>query len=117
MVVELNTENFNETISTGLVLVDIWAQWCGPCKIMLPTVDQLGVDFEGRATICKLDADSNSESVKELGVRSIPTFIVYKDGEEVNRFNGVKSKQEITDRKSTRLNSSHSQQSRMPSSA
>ena len=92
---ELTNENFKETISTGLVIVDVWAPWCNPCKTLSPIIDEIGSHFGESVLVGKLDADANSEIVKELGVRSIPTVLIYKDGEVVERFVGVKTKADI----------------------
>lgn len=94
-VTELTTENFSEKIASGLVVVDIWATWCGPCKMLSPIIDEVGAHFGESVLVGKLDADSNTELVKELGVRNIPTVLIYKNGEVVDRFVGVKSKNEI----------------------
>lgn len=95
-VTELKSENFSESIkSKPVVLVDIWAQWCGPCKMLSPIIDEVASEIGESALVGKLDADANSELIKELGVRNIPTVLIYKDGEIVDRFVGVKPKSEI----------------------
>jgi len=94
-VTELNNENFNEKISSGVVLVDILAEWCVPCKMLSPIINEVGAHFGESILVGKLDADANSEVVKELGIRNIPTVLIYKDGEIVDRFVGVKPKNEI----------------------
>ncbi len=92
---ELTNENFKESISSGIVIVDVLASWCNPCKILSPIIDEIGSHFGESVLVGKLDADSNSETVKELGIRSIPTVLIYKNGEIVDRFTGVKTKNEI----------------------
>ena len=93
---ELKSENFSESVkSKPVVLVDIWATWCGPCKMLSPIIDEVAGEIGESALVGKLDADANSELIKELGVRNIPTVLIYKDGEIVDRFVGVKSKNEI----------------------
>ena len=93
---EITSENFNETInSTPVVLIDVWAIWCGPCKMLSPVIDDLSVEMEGKAVVGKLDADSNTDLVKELGVRNIPTILVYKNGEIVERTSGFKNKEQL----------------------
>ena len=96
-VTELNSENFSHSINSNpVVLVDIWAPWCGPCKMLSPIIDEVGAHFGNTVLVGKLDADANSDVVKELGVRNIPTVLIYKDGEIVDRFVGFKNKNEIT---------------------
>jgi thioredoxin 1 len=96
-VTELTSDNFSESIkSKSVVLVDIWATWCGPCKMLSPIIDEVGAHFGESVLVGKLDADANVDVVKELGVRNIPTVLIYKNGEVVDRFVGVKNKNEIT---------------------
>lgn len=92
--IALTTETFDATLSsTGQpVLVDFWAEWCGPCKMMAPILDQLATEQEGRATIAKVDIDAFPELQARFGVRAIPTLIVFKDGQPVSTITGVRSK-------------------------
>jgi thioredoxin 1 len=94
-VTELTTENFSEKIASGVVVVDVLAAWCGPCKVLSPIIDEVGAHFGESVLVGKLDADTNIDLVKELGVRNIPTVLIYKNGEVVDRFVGVKTKSEI----------------------
>ena len=95
-VTELNTENFHNTINKNkIVVVDIWAEWCGPCKQLSPIIDEVAAEFGEKVLVGKLDADSNGDIIKELGVRNIPTVLVYKDGEIVDKSVGMKSKVDI----------------------
>jgi thioredoxin 1 len=95
LITELNSENWKSFISSDIVLVDIWASWCGPCRLLGPKIDQLSIDYEGRIKVGKVEADGNSEITSELGVRSIPTIILYKNGEEVDRKTGNLTKEQL----------------------
>ncbi len=93
--VELTSATFDESIGQGVTLVDFWAEWCGPCKMLAPIIDELTDDYEGRAKIAKIDVDSEGELAQRFSVSSIPSLIVFKDGEETNRFIGVTSKADL----------------------
>lgn len=88
---ELTDATFSETIATGVTLVDFWAPWCGPCRMQGPIVDKVAEQLDGKATIAKLNVDDGAESAGQFGIRSIPTLIVFKDGEAVQTFVGVQS--------------------------
>lgn len=77
------------------VLVDFWAAWCGPCKMVAPIVDELAVDFAGKAKIAKLNVDDCGKIAQQYGVMSIPTLIVFKDGKEASRIVGFRPKAEL----------------------
>ena len=79
----------------GLVLVDLWASWCGPCKMLAPTVEELADELKGKVIVGKLNIDDYTEFAIGLGVMSIPTLILFKDGEEAGRMVGVQPKQAI----------------------
>ncbi|MCC6145765.1 MAG: thioredoxin [Candidatus Hydrogenedentes bacterium] len=93
----LTKNSFAETVSSGVTLVDFWAEWCGPCKAIAPVIDQLAVEFEGKATVGKVNVDDDQELAMDFGVQSIPTLLVMKDGKEVNRLIGVKTKTQLAE--------------------
>lgn len=91
--IEITDANFNEVINTDKpVLVDFWAEWCGPCKMIAPVVEELAGDYQGKAVVGKLDVDSNPEISAKFGIRSIPTLLVFKNGEIVDKQVGAVSK-------------------------
>ncbi|MFA7681808.1 MAG: thioredoxin [Candidatus Peribacteraceae bacterium] len=77
------------------VLVDFWAPWCGPCKSMLPIVDELSTEYEGKVKIVKVNVDENTQTPGKFNVMSIPTFIIFKGGEQAAAFVGAKSKEDM----------------------
>ena len=94
---EITDSNFNDVISKNkTVLVDFWAEWCGPCRVICPVIEELANEYEGKAIIGKLDVDSNQESSVKYGVRSIPTILTFKDGEIVDRQVGAVPKETLT---------------------
>lgn len=95
MAVAVTDETFEPQTKQGVSLVDFWATWCGPCRRLAPTIEELARDYESKAAILKLDIDANPETAGKLGVQSIPTLIVFKDGAEVGRLVGVQSKAKI----------------------
>ena len=96
--IELNQTNMEETIKEGVVLVDFWAPWCGPCRMLAPAIDQLAQEFEGKAKICKVNTDEEQDLAVKYGIRSIPTIIFMKNGEVVDQLIGATSKQALTDK-------------------
>lgn len=90
----LTSDTFDQTIanSSQPVLVDFWAEWCGPCKMLAPIVDQLAAEQAGKAVIAKVDIDAHPDLAERFGIRAIPTLIVFKNGQPVNTITGVKGK-------------------------
>ena len=94
---DLTASNFDEAKS-GVALVDFWAPWCGPCRMLAPVIDELANEFDGKAKICKVNTDEEQDLAVEYGVRSIPTMVFLKDGKVVDTLIGAQSKQVITDK-------------------
>ncbi len=88
----LSDATFKKQIKSGVTLVDFWAPWCMPCKIQGPIVSEVADEFVGKAAICKLNIDDNKKAAAELGIRSIPTILIFKNGKIVNKLVGVKTK-------------------------
>jgi thioredoxin 1 len=96
-VIHLSDSTFQSEVleAEGLVLVDFWAPWCGPCKMIGPVIEELGVEYRGRVKICKLDVDEHNETAGNYRIMSIPTMVLFKDGKEVNRLVGFVPKANI----------------------
>ena len=91
--IELTNENFDATTKEGVSLVDFWAPWCGPCRMISPIIEELAEIFEGKANICKVNTDEQQELSQKFGVRSIPTIIFMKNGQTVDTMIGASSKE------------------------
>lgn len=98
-VTELNDQNWDSEVLNyeGVTLVDVWAPWCGPCKLIGPIIDELAMEYSGKAKIGKLNADQNQKPM-DLGVSGIPTLILYKNGEEVDRIVGMAPKNQLQEK-------------------
>ena len=86
---ELNLESFTETVSGGVVLVDFWAPWCAPCRMLNPIIEQLSQDFEGKAIVAKTNIEDFPELAQQFNIAVIPAMIIFKNGQEVDRLSGV----------------------------
>jgi thioredoxin len=87
-VVDLTDETFEKGVSSGLTLVDFWAEWCGPCKALSPAIEQLASEFGGKLRVAKVDVDANPAVPGRFGIRGIPTVMLFKDGQQVDMFVG-----------------------------
>jgi thioredoxin 1 len=97
--IEITNENIEEVIKDGIVLLDFWATWCGPCRMLSPVIDQLAIDFDGKAKICKVNSDDQQDLTVKYGVRSVPTILFLKNGEIVGQMIGSSAnKQTITEK-------------------
>jgi thioredoxin 1 len=96
--IELTSENFESTTNEGVALVDFWAPWCGPCRMISPVIEELAEEFDGKAAICKVNTDEQQDLSMKFGVRSIPTIVFMKDGEVVDTMVGAASKQAFADK-------------------
>ena len=94
MALEITDASFEEVVlkSDKPVMVDFWAAWCGPCRMVGPIIDEISSDYDGKAVVEKLDVDANQEFAAKYGVRNIPTVLIFKDGEVVGRQVGVAPK-------------------------
>ncbi len=95
---DLTASNFDESIKEGIALVDFWAPWCGPCRMLAPVIEELAEDFDGKAKICKVNTDEEQDVAVKYGIRSIPTILFFKDGELVDQMVGASSKQVLADK-------------------
>ena len=99
MALAITDATFDEVVlkSSKPVVVDFWAAWCGPCRMVGPVIDEIATEYEGKATVGKVDVDANQEFAAKYGVRNIPTVLVFQNGEVVGRQVGVAPKKIYTD--------------------
>ena len=97
MALEFTDANFQDEVLNAdqPVLVDFWAEWCGPCKMLGPVIDELAGEYEGKAKVGKIDIDNNRDAAVQYGILSIPSIIIVKNGEVVNKFVGISPKDEL----------------------
>ncbi|MGO3733291.1 MAG: thioredoxin [Vagococcus sp.] len=95
MVQSITDQNFTEETSEGLVLIDFWAPWCGPCRMQTPILEGLEKDFEDRVKIVKMNVDDNPQTSQQFGIMSIPTLLLKKDGQVVDTLIGVHQKPQL----------------------
>ncbi len=94
-IVKVTDADFDSKVESGVQLVDFWATWCGPCKMIAPVLEELAADYEGKADILKLDVDENPSTAAKYEVMSIPTLIVFKDGQPVDKVVGFQPKENL----------------------
>ncbi|MDQ0476401.1 thioredoxin [Chryseobacterium gotjawalense] len=105
MALEITDQSFQEMVlnSDKPVLVDFWAVWCGPCRTLGPIIEEVAADFEGKAVVGKVDVDNNQQVSVDYGIRNIPTVLIFKNGEVVDKIVGVASKEVISEKLSAHL--------------
>jgi len=106
MAFELTDANFKDEVieKDGLAVIDFWATWCGPCRMIGPIIEELSTEYEGKVLVGKVDVDSNQEVSMKYGVRSIPTILFIKNGEVVDKHVGATSKDKLVEKIENHLN-------------
>lgn len=97
MVTSFTSQDFDQNIKSGIVLVDFWATWCGPCRAAAPVIEEIAVEYAGKIIVGKVDVDAEGQLSQKYGVMSIPTIVLFKDGVEVGRQVGFAGKQGYLD--------------------
>lgn len=96
--IELTELDFDEKTKSGVALVDFWATWCGPCRMLTPVIEELANEFEGKAAICKVNTDEEQNLAARFGIRSIPTILFMKNGEVIDQVVGATPKSVLADK-------------------
>jgi len=97
-IVHISDDSFGQDVleADGPVLVDFWAEWCGPCKMIAPVLEEIAEDYAGKLKICKLDIDANTQTAPKFGIRGIPTLIIFNNGDVVGTKVGALSKSQLS---------------------
>ncbi len=91
--IDLTAANFEATVASGVAVVDFWAPWCGPCRMVAPIIEELAEEYDGKAKVCKVNTDEEQDLAVKFGIRSIPTILFLKDGKVVDQMVGAAAKQ------------------------
>ncbi|MDR0423634.1 MAG: thioredoxin [Rickettsiales bacterium] len=97
MAIEINDTNFQDTTRNGVVLVDFWAPWCGPCRMLTPIIEELAKELEGQITVCKFNVDEGRKIPEQFGIMGVPSLLLFKDGELKAQKTGMMPKKMIQD--------------------
>lgn len=92
---KITGEEFEQIITNGVALIDFWATWCGPCRMLGPIIDQVADEIGGKAVVGKVDIDENNDLAAEYGIRTVPTILIFKNGKMEKQFTGVQDKTKL----------------------